>query len=191
VLAAVITGGWLARLRQGERSLGALVLLNLTVPPSLLGIGVIELTNHWPLELVRDTAGPLVLAYVARFLPVAGLVLYLAWRDESQLPAQAAAVHGVGPARTLLYVHWPARRGAIATAALLCMLLAGTELEVSTLLAPPGGATLGVRLATLLHTAGDSLVSALALDILALAAPLMALVVGLLMLAVVRKGDER
>jgi ABC-type Fe3+ transport system permease subunit len=191
VLGAVITAGWLARRRRAARSLGALALLNLTVPPSLLAIGVIALTNYWPLSLVRDTSWPLVLGYVARFLPVAVLVLYLAWRDESQLPAQAAAVHGVSRMRTVLFVLWPARRLAMATAALLCMLLAATELEVSTLLAPPGGATLGVRLATLMHTAGDSLVSALALDILLLAGPLIAAVVFLVLLVSVRKGGDR
>ena len=191
VLGAVVTGGWLNRRRRERRSLAPLALLGLTVPPSLLGIGVIELANHWPLALLRDTSWPLVLAYVARFLPVAVLVLYLAWRDESELPVQAAVVHGVSRPRILLRVLWPARRGALAAVALLCMLLAATELEVSTLLAPAGGATLGVRLATLMHTAGDSLVSALALDILALVAPLIVLVVSFVMFGIVRKGATR
>jgi iron(III) transport system permease protein len=189
VLAAVIVQQWLARRRQGRHSLAPLVLLNLTVPPSLLGIGVIELVNHWPLDFMRDTSWPLVMAYVARFLPVAVLVLYLAWRNESQLPSHAAAVHGVAPWRSFLRIRWPARRGALAAAALLCLLLAATELEVSTLLAPPGGATLGVRLATLIHTAGDAIVSALAIDILALVAPLIILLTALAVAAVARRGN--
>ena len=187
-MASIITAGWLARRRRSERSLGPLVLLNLAVPPSLLGIGIIEWTNHWPFVLLRDTSWPLVLGYVARFLPVAVLMLYLAWRNESELPSRAAAVHGVAAWRRIVRIRWPARRGALAAAALLCMLLAATELEVSTLLAPPGGATLGVRLATLIHIAGDAVVSALAIDILALVAPLIVLLTALAVAAVGRKG---
>ena len=187
LLAAALTARWLSCQRSGRFSAAPLVMLNLVVPPSLIGMGAIELANHWPLSVLRDTSWPLVLAYVARFLPAAMLLLYIAWRNEPALPRQAARVHGASPWQIAARIQWPARRLSLAVAALLCMLLAATELDVSLLLSPPGGGTLGVRLATLIHTASDPVVSALALDILLLVAPAMALLIVLAMRAA-RRG---
>jgi iron(III) transport system permease protein len=176
-LAAVVADSWLRSWRGGAVALGPLVLVNLAIPPSLIGIGVIDLANHWPMALVRDGSWPLVGAYVVRFLPVAALVLATAWREESPLPVLAARVHGLGRWRAAWSVQWPARRTALATTGLLCMILIATELELSLLLSPPGGSTLGVRLATLIHTANDAAVSALALGILGVVAPAIAVLI--------------
>ena len=59
----------------------------------------------------------------------------------------------------------------MAGAALLAALFMATDLETSIFLAPAGGSTLGVRLYTLIHTAPDASVAALALGILALTVP--------------------
>ncbi|MCK4625870.1 MAG: hypothetical protein KAV00_11200, partial [Phycisphaerae bacterium] len=66
---------------------------------------------------------------------------------------------------------WPRRRASVLAVTVLCGLLIATELEMSILLAAPGEATLGIRLYTLIHTAPDSVVSALTLAILALVGP--------------------
>jgi ABC-type Fe3+ transport system permease subunit len=149
--------------------------VNLAVPPSLVGLGTIALFQTGPLAALRDTRVPLVVGCAARFLPVAVLLLYALWRHESPQAALAARVHGVSAWRTAWRVTWPGRRASVAAAALLAAILIATDLEVSILLAPPGGATLGVRLYTLIHTAPDALVSALALGILLLTAPALCL----------------
>jgi len=174
-LAAVLAGHWVRSRRLGRFSPAPLVLLNLTVPPALLAIGVIELTRAWPLRLLRDPSWHLVVAYVARFLPVATLAFYTAWRNDSPLPSLAARVHGASRWRTAWRVSWPRRRWEALAVALLCGVLIATELEMSVLLAPPGGATLGIRLYTLIHTAPDSVVSTLTLAMLALLGPVIAL----------------
>jgi ABC-type spermidine/putrescine transport system permease subunit II len=97
-------------------------------------------------------------------------------------PLRAAEAFGLTTWQKLRYVLWPARRISLLTCGLMCTVLAATEMELSILLAPPGEATLGVRLATLIHTASDAVVSALALDILALVAPLICLLMVLLMI---------
>lgn len=169
--AAIVASCWLARWRAGRRSICGLALVCLACPASLIALGLLHLFNLPMLAAWRDTTAPLVVGYACRFLPVATLVLMLAWRDESPLPACAARVHGVGAIGRLLHVHWPQRRLSLATVLLLAAVLAATELEVSTLLCAPGQATLGVRLGTLIHTASDAVVSALALDLLVLAIP--------------------
>jgi len=179
--AAILAHQWAACHRAGVRSAVPLVLVNLTVPPSLLGIGMIELFQDAP-PAVRDSSAPLVLGYAARFLPVVVLLLYSFWRHESADARLAARVHGVPAWRSAWSIVWPPRRAAVAGAALLAAVLMATDLETSILLAPPGGSTLGVRLYTLIHTAPDAMVSALAVGILVAAAPAILLLAVIAML---------
>ena len=189
--AAVLAGHWVRCRRAGALTAAPWVLLNLTVPPSLVGIGVIGLFQHAPLAAARDTCVPLVLGFVVRFLPVATLLLYSLWRSEPAEAALAARVHGVPGWRTAWSIVWPPRRPALAGAAILGALLIATDLETAILLAPPGGATLGVRLYTLIHTAPDAMVSALALGILAMTAPAIALAGAVIALARRRKAGPQ
>ncbi len=179
-VAAGLAHHWVRRRREGGLTAVPLVLLNLTVPPTLLAIGMIELSRAWPLRLLGETSWPLAGAYVVRFLPVASLAFYAAWRNDSPLPALAARVHGVAAWRTAWRVAWPRCRSVVLAVALLTAVLIATELEMSILLAEPGGSTLGIRLYNLIHTAPDSVVSALTLGILALVAPWIVLLVLLL-----------
>ncbi|HUS91925.1 MAG TPA: hypothetical protein VM695_08745 [Phycisphaerae bacterium] len=171
VVAAVLASRWVQAARRGARTAAPLVLLNLTVPPSLLAIGMIHLSQTPAGAAVRDTPWPLILGYVVRFLPVATLMLYALWRREPVEPVAAARVHGVSTWGTLRHVLWPKHRLTLLAAGLLAGLLAATELEMSVLLVPPGASTLGVRLYTLIHTAPEPVTSALALDILLLVGP--------------------
>jgi len=172
-IGAVLAGRWLRRVRARRISAVPVVLLNLAAAPMLLAIGTIDLTQRWPLWAIRDTNGPLLIAYVTRLVPVATLVLFAAWRGGDDGPVLAARVHGVGRWRTAWRVVWPARRAGLLAAALLTGLLAATELEASVLLAAPGRGTLGVRLQSMIHTAPAWMFSALAVDVLLLAAPCM------------------
>jgi len=172
---ALLAARWVAAARDRAWTAVPLVLVNLAVPPSLVGIGLVRLGQTAALAPLADTSWPLVFAYVARFLPVVTLVLYALWRREPAEPMAAARVHGVVAWRGAWRVLWPRWRAALAAAGLLAALLAATELETSILLAPAGAGTLGVRLYTLIHTAPESVTSALALDVLLLAAPAIAL----------------
>jgi ABC-type Fe3+ transport system permease subunit len=175
-IAAVLAHHWAAqpasRLGGAVRSVVPLVLLNLAVPPSLLGIGMSEIFQHAP-PGVRDSSVPLILGCAVRFMPVAVLLLYALWRKEPPDAVLAARVHGAPEWRII----WRPRRAVVAAAALLAAILIMTDLEISILLAPPGGSTLGVRLYTLIHTAPDAMVSALALGIVAVTAPVMLILV--------------
>jgi len=189
VVAAALAARWVQAARRGTRTAAPLVLLNLTVPPSLLAIGMIHLSQTPAGAVLRDTSWPLVLGYVARFLPVATLMLYALWRREPVEPVAAARVHGVSTWGTLRHVLWPRHRPTLLAAGLLAALLAATELEMSVLLVPPGASTLGVRLYTLIHTAPEPVTSALALDILLLVGPAI-LLFGLLLSLGRRKTAE-
>lgn len=64
------------------------------------------------------------------------------------------------------FITVPRRGPAVVGALFLTALLIAAELEISLLLVRPGPTTLGVRLYTLIHTAPDHVVAALATDVL-------------------------
>jgi len=190
VLVAIpLAADWVRSTRVGGASVVPILIVNLAAPATLLGLGVVALTSHWPMTLWRDTSWPLTLTYAARFVPVAMLLLYAWWLHEDASPDRAARVYRVAPWRRWWHLVWPRRRTSILAAFVLSGLLIATELEVANLLAPPGGSTLGVRLYTLIHTAPDEAVSALALGTIGLIAPLLILLVGLIVPRAV--GGER
>lgn len=168
MLGSVLAAGWL-RSRQARRpTLVPLTLINLAAPAPLLAAGIVELSDRWPLRSLRDGDLPLLLGYVVRFVPLLVLVLFVAWSRHPPAPDHAARVMGVTHWRRRWQVVWPQRRSALALAAVMVGLLVAAELELSVLLIRPGTTTLGVRLYTMIHTAPDELVAALALDVLIL-----------------------
>ncbi len=171
ILGSILANRWVCCERSGSFTTAPLVLLNLIVAPTLLGIGVIQLFQYQPLRAYANSIAPLITAYVLRFLPVATLGFFAAWRHESPLDQLAARVHGVTRWRTAWCVVWPQRRKILLVGTVLIGLLTATELEMSILLSAPGKATLGIRLYSLIHTAPTSVVSALTLGILVLATP--------------------
>lgn len=166
---------WLHRRKADRWSPAPLALLNLAAPPSMLGLGLIDLSSRWPLSLLRDTQGLMVAAYAVRFAPLAALLLFVAGLRRSELPGIAARLYGVSWWGRMKHIHWPVWRGSLAAAVILCALLIATELETSLLLVPAGGGTVGIRLYTLIHTAPDQQVSAAAVAILVLLSPLIVL----------------
>ena len=171
VLGATLADRWIRCRRTGRTTLVPLVLLNLTVPASLLALGTIRLTARGPLAMPADSAWPLILCYVARLLPLATLAFYAAWRNVSPLPELAAGLHGVAGWRRALRVSGPPRAAAVTAVAALAAILMITDLEMSLLLQATGRATLGVRLSTLIHKAPRWMPSALTLGIIAITLP--------------------
>jgi iron(III) transport system permease protein len=163
LLAVPLAHAWVAAHRARRRSASPLVLLNLAVPGSLLAIGILFLPA--PRALV-NTNGALVFAYAARFAAVAVIVLFAGWVRRSPNADVAARVHGVPALHRFLRLTIPARAPAAVAALFLVALLVAAELEMSLILVRPGPTTLGVRLYTLIHTAPDHVVAALAVDVL-------------------------
>jgi len=165
-LAIPLAHGWLAARRDRRASPAPLTLLNLAVPGSVLALGVIAMPVAS--RTLLDTDAGLVFAYAARFAAVATVVMFAGWLRASRSSEVAAHLHRVTAFHRVLRLTLPARFPAAVAAGALVALLIIAELEISLLLVRPGPTTLGVRLYTLIHTAPDNLVAALALDILIL-----------------------
>ena len=149
--------------RVGQLADVTLVVL-FAMPGTLVGVGLIGVWNRpGPLGALYGTEGMLVLACLARFLPVAVLALAASARTVPVSHEEAAAASGAGWLRTMGRIVVPQMRLSIVGAWLMAFVLAFGELGVSILVAPPGEATLPIRIYTILANAPSSSVAILAL----------------------------
>jgi iron(III) transport system permease protein len=134
------------------------------VPSTVIGVGLIGLWNRTgPFGVLYGTDAMLLLAYLARFIPIAALALAASTRYVPVSHEEAAAVSGAGWLRTMLRIVLPQARLGLAAAWVIAFILSFGELGVSILVAPPGEATLPIRIYTIIANAPSSHVAALAL----------------------------
>lgn len=154
-----------ARARQGIGRVADVVCVAMfAVPSTVVGIGLIVMWNRpGALGIVYGTNGMFLVSYVARFLPVAALMLGASARYVPVSQEEAASVAGARWARAMARVVLPQMRVAIAAVWLIVFVLAFGELGASILIAPPGDATLPIRIYTLIANTPPSHVAAFAL----------------------------
>jgi iron(III) transport system permease protein len=160
---------WLgyARARAGRRfgTIADVVLVVLfAVPSTIVGVGLIGLWNRPGLiGTAYGTDAMFLFAYLARFLPVAVIILAASARYIPVSHEEAAAVSGAGWLRTLGRIVVPQIWLGATMAWVITFVLAFGELGVSILVAPPGESTLPIRIYTMIANAPSSHVASLAL----------------------------
>lgn len=134
------------------------------VPSTVVGVGLIGLWNR-PGLLGEIYASPvmIVLAYLARFVPVAALILAASVRQVPASFEEAAEIAGASWPRTFFRIVLPQIRTGLAAAGVVVFIFAFSELGATVLVAPPGESTLPVRVYTLIANTPSSEVAALAL----------------------------
>ena len=167
--AIVIVAAWLgyARARAGARVgrvADTLFVVVFAVPGTIVGVGLIGLWNRPGIfGAVYGTDAMFILGYLARFVPVAALAIAAVIRYVPISHEEAASVSGAGWLRTMTYIVLPQIRLGLVTAWVIAFVLAFGELGVSILIAPPGEATLPIRIYTIIANTPPSQVAALAL----------------------------
>ncbi|MBN1419954.1 MAG: iron ABC transporter permease [Planctomycetes bacterium] len=154
--------------RRGGRPLRrlaeALLILTLIVPGAAVGLGIIELRA----DRLAPAAG-LVCAAACRSIIFPALILAQALVSVRDRIIQSGALCGAGRVRIARKLVLPLLLPSIASAAAISFVLALGELSAAAIVYPPGGMTLPVRLASLLHFGEDAVVAALCLMISAFA----------------------
>jgi iron(III) transport system permease protein len=158
---------WLAyfRVRSGRgRFADILFVVVFAIPSTVVGVGLISLWNRpGVLGAVYDSNGMFMLAYLARFIPVATLMLAATVRSIPLAHEEAAAVSGASWLRTLARIVLPQTQLGVAAAWIVVFVLAFGELGVTILVAPPGDATLPIRIYTMIANTPPSHVAVFAL----------------------------
>jgi iron(III) transport system permease protein len=134
------------------------------VPSTVVGVGLIALWNRaGPLGVAYGTDAMLLLGYLARFVPIAALALAASTRHVPVSHEEAAAISGAGWLRGMSRIVLPQMRSSLAATWVIVFVLAFGELGVSILVAPPGEATLPIRVYTMIANTPSSHVATLAL----------------------------
>jgi iron(III) transport system permease protein len=164
VVALAMWLGYLwARTTHGRLADSLLVVL-FAVPSTVVGVGLISVWNRPGFAgAVYDSHGMFLLAYLARFVPVAALMLAATARAVPLAQEEAAAVGGASWLTTLARIVLPQMRAGLAAAWIVVFVLAFGELGVSILVAPPGDATLPIRIYTMIANTPPSHVAVFAL----------------------------
>jgi iron(III) transport system permease protein len=145
-------------------ALDVLWVMLFTVPSTVIGIGLIGIWNRPGIVgRVYGTPAMLLLAYLARFVPVGALAMAAAVRSVPQSHEEAAATAGAAWMRTAIGIVLPQVRIALLAVWVIAFMLAFGEVGASILVAPPGESTLPIRVYTLTANAPPGHVAALAL----------------------------
>jgi iron(III) transport system permease protein len=153
----------MSRSRRWEKLIWILVIAPLAIPPSLIGIGLITIWNRPLIFQVYGTSLMPVLAGIARFAPFAVIVLTAQLRSINPLLIDAARILQTNRWQTWKQIWLPMLMpGFIAAAGIVFALTAG-ELGATLLIAPPGQATLTIRIYNFLHYGASGVVAGLCL----------------------------
>ena len=146
--------------RAADTSLIALFAM----PGTIVGVALIAFWNRpgWS-GVVYGTSAMIVIAYMARFLPAAILVVGAGVRRVPRSSEEAAALSGAGWIRTMWHIVVPQIGGTLAVAWVLVFVLAFGEVGASILVAPPAHAPYSIHVLTLIANAPPAQVAALAL----------------------------
>ena len=153
-----------AWLEAGRWRSWGVVLLPLALPAPLVAVGFISLWNRpGPMGWVYDLGPAPALVALARFLPLAALVLVALRRRRDPLPLEAGRLMGGGPWRRIWGIDVPLALPGLAAAAAILFALSLGELGATLLVTPPGQATLAIRIFNYLHYGASDAVAGLCL----------------------------
>ncbi len=165
VVAGLLLGYGRARMRRRASWMVDLSLIvAFAVPSTVIGVGLIGLWNR-P-GLIGEIYGSrliIVIAYLARLIPVSALILAASARQVPAALEEAAEVAGAKWMSVFARIVIPQMRAGIVAAWVVSFILAFGELGATVLVAPPGQATLPVHIYTLIANAPSGEVAALAL----------------------------
>jgi iron(III) transport system permease protein len=146
--------------RVGWVPLLGVVGAGLAVPAPIVGLGLIILWNHgWSAAIYQGPA-IVILAWLARFLPVA---IFLAQGALARVPRElesAAALAGRGPCERLAAVVLPNAAPGLVAAWLAIYVLSATEFGATLLVAPPGSPLLAPSVVNLMRRGQDPEIAA-------------------------------
>ena len=115
------------------------------------------------LAAIYTSQAIIVVAYLARFVPVAALMLAASVRQIPVSVEEAAEVGGASWWHTFARIILPQMRTGLAAAWVVSFIFTFGELGTTLLVAPPGESTLPVRVYTIIANTPPSEVAALAL----------------------------
>jgi iron(III) transport system permease protein len=157
-LSAIILARLSSRAGWGT-SLGVLGA-GLAVPAPIIGLGLIALWDHGWSAAIYQSLVIVLLAWFARFLPVAVFLIQGALSRVPRELEHAAALAGRGPLGRFAAVIVPNAAPGLAAAWLAIYVLSATEFSATLLVAPPGCPLLAPSVVNLMRRGQDPEIAA-------------------------------
>jgi iron(III) transport system permease protein len=160
---SAILGHARGSVRRGGWWLDAACAWLFAVPGTVVGVGLILVWNRPGLDSIYGTPAILIVANLARFLPLGILIVAAAARQISPSLEEAAALAGASWFRRWRRIWLPQMRNALMAVAGLTFVFAFGELGTAVLVTPPGLMTLPVHVYTVVANAPPGELARLAL----------------------------
>jgi iron(III) transport system permease protein len=160
---AVATARELVYVKKWEKLLWVLVIIPLAIPPSLTGIGLITIWNQPQIHGVYGSSLMPILAGISRFAPLAVIVMVAQFRRLDPMLIDAARVLRTSGWQMWRQIWLPMLAPGLLAAAGIVFALNLGELGATLLVAPPGQATLTIRIYNFLHYGASGTVAGLCL----------------------------
>jgi len=147
------------------RTLDILCWLPIAIPGTIIGLGLIKLSNLGGALQRSDSFGILLLfAYIGMFSAFSIRIFQAAHKRADPNIDDAAAIDCQRWYQRLLYIDLPIHAGPIAASMIIVFVLVIGELNATVLLVPPGKETLAVTIDNLLHYGANVKASVLCLS---------------------------
>ncbi len=157
-----------------------LVALPLAIPAPLTGIGLIVLWNQDSIINLYNTWWMPVMASLARFTPIATLIITAQLHRINPQLIEAAEILQPSRWRKIIWVRLPLIGPGLLAAGLITFIFGLGELSATLLVVPAGQSTLTIRIYNFLHYGASQTVASLCLGITLLALIFAAVAVSLL-----------
>jgi iron(III) transport system permease protein len=160
---ALAVAGRMARKGPGARAWWLVATVPLAMPSPLIGIGLVWVWNRMGTVGVYGSQLMPALASLARFTPVAAIVLLAQLRRIDPALLEAADVFHTSTVKTWAKIRGPMLLPGFIAAACVVFALAAGELGATLIVSPPGRATLTMRIYYYLHYGASQTVAGLCL----------------------------
>lgn len=158
----------MARPGRRARIWWLLCIAPLAIPAPLVGIGLIGIWNHPSIAYIYGTIAMPVLAALARFTPIAALILLAQLRHIDPLLTDAARVFQTSAIDSWIRIRLPLLSPGLLAAACMVFAFTAGELGATLLVIPPGVETVTLRVYNYLHYGSSGAVAALGLGMMVL-----------------------
>jgi len=155
VIVGTLLGYWRTKASALPAHLAEIVWIAVfALPATVAGIGIIGLWNQpGVLGYLYRTDGIVIVAYVARFLPLAAMLCAASLRRVGPGAEEAAVVSGASWRRTFVRIVLPLAGRGLAVVWLVMFILMFGDVALAILVAPPGESNVAVRAYTLMANA--------------------------------------
>ena len=140
-------------------------MIPLAIPPALTGIGLISVWNHPFSSFIYDSNLMPVLAGLARFTPLAVIIILVQMQRTDKSLIEAARIIQKNRLKTILQIKFPLFLPGIIVTAIVLFILTMSELSATLLIIPPGYQTLSIRIFNFLHYGASAAVAGLCLTV--------------------------